>query len=410
MKWRYAITVVGLLVLLFASGFAQTITIGFTVSRTGSLNVDSLEQLRGAELWRDQVNAAGGIKAGGKSYQVKFVNYDDESNSQRVQQLYTRMILQDRADFLLSPFSSGLTATAAIVSEQNGKIMVTTGASEGETYTLGNKYLFQMFTPANEYLTGVLEVLKAKDSKSRLALVYADDSFSIAAANGAKAYAQKIGLNVVFAEAYAPDTTDFGPIIDKVISSKATALAGGGHYADGSTLARQLYSHKADIEFLSLFVAPDNPQFAQLGDSAYGVAVPSQWEQQSTFKPQIGPTGADFAKAYMAKYKAPPSYQSAGSYASGLVLQHAIEQAGTLDTARVANAMNATDLTTFFGKTKFATAANQHGLQIGHTMVLAQWQKDKSGKLEKEVVWPNPAQSSALVFPLKRGNSVMAGK
>ena len=66
---------------------AQTITVGFTVSKTGALNVDSLEQYNGFELWRDQVNAAGGIKAGGKSYQIKFVSYDDESNSKRVQQL-----------------------------------------------------------------------------------------------------------------------------------------------------------------------------------------------------------------------------------------------------------------------------------------------------------------------------------
>ena len=77
-------------VLLVVPGFAQQpVIIGFTVSRTGALNVDSLEQYRGFELWRDQVNAAGGIKAGGKSYKVQFASYDDESNSKRVQQLYT---------------------------------------------------------------------------------------------------------------------------------------------------------------------------------------------------------------------------------------------------------------------------------------------------------------------------------
>ncbi len=410
MRWINPIAIAGLLLMLFVSGAAQTLTIGFTVSRTGSLNVDSLEQLRGAELWRDQVNAAGGLKAGGKSYQVKFVNYDDESNAQRVQQLYTRMILQDRADFLLSPYSSGLTATAAVVSEQNGKIMITSGAAEGKTYTLGNKYLFQMFTPANEYLTSALDVLKAKDPRCRLAFVYADDSFSNAVVNAAKVYAQKIGLNVVFAEAYAPNTTDFGPIIDKVVSSNATALAGGGHYADGSTLARQLYGQKASIKFLSLLVAPDSPQFAQIGDSAYGVTVPSQWEPESTFKPQIGPTGAEFAKLYQAKYNALPSYESAGGYAAGLVLQHAIEQAGSVDTAKVANAMNATDLITFFGQSRFATAANQHGLQIGHTMVLAQWQKDKSGKLEKQVVWPDAVKTAGIVFPLEHGSAALAGR
>jgi branched-chain amino acid transport system substrate-binding protein len=389
-----------LVALLLPSGYAQNITVGFTMSKTGALNVDSLEQYRGFELWRDQVNAAGGIKAGGKNYKIQFVNYDDESNVKRVQQLYSRMILQDNADFLFSPYSSSLTATAAIVTEQYGKIMLTTGAAEGKTYTLGNHYLFQMFTPGAEYLKGVLDMLKTKDPKATVAFVYEDASFSVAVVTPAKAYAQQLGFNVVFSEAYAPNTTDFSAIIDKVISSKATVLLGGGHYADGSTLAKQLYEHKVPLKMISLLVAPDSPQWTELGDAAGGVIVPSQWEPQTAFKAQYGPSGADFAKAYTAKYNAPPSYESAGGYACGLVLQRAIEQAGGTDTAKVANALNATDITTFYGQTKFSTSANEHGLQVGHAMVLAQWQKDKSGKLVKQVVWPLAAKSANLVYPI----------
>ena len=111
--------------LFAAPAFAQdTITIGFTDSLTGPLNVDSSGQQRGFEFWRDAVNAAGGIKAGGKSYMVKFATYDDQSVGGRVQQLYTRLINVDKADFLFSPYSSGLTAPAAVISEQYGKIMI----------------------------------------------------------------------------------------------------------------------------------------------------------------------------------------------------------------------------------------------------------------------------------------------
>ena len=382
-------------------GFAQqTITIGFTVSRTGALNVDSLEQYRGYELWRDQINAAGGIKAGGKAYTIKFTSYDDESNSKRVQQLYTRMILEDKADFLFSPFSSSLTATAAVVTEQNEKIMLTTGAAEEKTYKLGNQYLYQMFAPATQYLTVALDALKAKDPKAAVAFVSEDASFSVAVVTPAKAYAQQLGFNVGFSEAYAPNTTDFSAIIDKVIASKATVLLGGGHYADGSTLARQLYGHKVPLKMVTLLVAPDSPQWAELGDAALGVIVPSQWEPQSTFKAQYGPSGADFSKTYAAKYNTPPSYESAGGYASGLILQHAIEQSGGIDTAKVAASLNATDLTTFYGRTRFSTQASEHGLQIGHAMFLAQWQKDKSGKPVKQVVWPLAAKSADLVYPM----------
>ncbi|MDR3746886.1 MAG: amino acid ABC transporter substrate-binding protein [Acidobacteriota bacterium] len=396
---RLVLTIFVLSTLFVTAGFAQNLTVGFTVSKTGALNVDSLEQYRGFELWRDQVNAAGGIKAGGKNYKIQFVSYDDESNTKRVQQLYSRMVLQDNADFLFSPYSSSLTATAAIVTEQYGKIMLTTGAAEGKTYTLGNHYLFQMFTPGAEYLKGTLDALKAKDPKATIALVYEDASFSVAVVNPAKAYAQQLGLNVVFTEAYAPNTTDFSAIIDKVIASKAAVLLGGGHYADGSTLAKQLYEHKVPLKMITLLVAPDSDKWTELGDSAVGVMVPSQWEPQTAFKAQYGLSGADFAKAYTAKYNAPPSYESAGGYACGLVLQRAIEQAGGPDTAKVAAALNATDITTFYGRTKFSTAANEHGLQIGHAMVLAQWQKDKSG-LVKQVVWPLAAKSANLVYPI----------
>jgi branched-chain amino acid transport system substrate-binding protein len=391
------------LVFLFlaTSSFAQQITIGFTVSQTGSLNVDSTEQYRGFELWRDQVNAAGGIKSGGKSYKVQLVSYDDESNSKRVQQLYSRLILQDKADFLFSPYSSGLTATSAVVTEQFGKIMLTTGAAEEKTYKLGNHYLYQMFAPAPEYLKSALDALKTKDPKANVAFVYEDAAFSVAVATPAKAYAQQLGFNVVFSEPYAPGTTDFSAILDKVVASKATVLLGGGHYADGSTLARQLSGRKAGMKMITLLVAPDSPQWVELGDEGQGVTVPSQWEPQSAFNAQYGPSGDDFAKAYSGRYNSPPSYESAGGYACGLILQRAIEQAGGIDTAKVAQVLNATDITTFYGSTKFSTAANEHGLQVGHSMVLAQWQKDKSGKPVKQVVWPLAGKSASFAYPIR---------
>jgi len=383
-----------------ASAAAEdTITIGFTNSETGALTVDSAGQLNGFKLWRDQVNAAGGIAAGGKKYKVNFVTYDDQSKADRVQQLYSRLILQDNADFLFSPYSSGLTATAAIISEQYGKIMITTGAAEDKTYQLGNKYLFQMYAPATTYLAGALDALKAANPTAKVAVTYKDDSFSKAVSLAALAYAKSIKLEVVFDEAYAPSTTDFGPLINKIISTKADAVVGGGHYADGSTLARQIYDHKVPLAFLTLLVAPDAPQFATLGESAVNVTAPSQWAPQVAFKPDFGPTPLAFDDAYRTAYGKDPGYHAAGGYNAGLVLQRAVEQAGGLDTDKVAEKLDAMDATTFFGAIRFATEPNRHGLQTGHSMVIVQWQK-KGDQLVKEVVWPKAGATAPLAFPM----------
>ncbi len=376
---------------------AETLTIGFTVSQTGKLNNDSTAQMRGFELWRDEVNAKGGIKAGGKEYMIKFVSYDDESQNSRVQQLYTRIITQDKAQFLFSPYSSGLTATAAIISEQYGKVMITTGAAEEKTYQLGNKNLFQLYSPAGEYLAGAVKALKELNPNSTVAFVYEDDPFSKAVLASARKQAESQGLKVALDERYAGSTTDFGPIINKIVSSKATALLGGGHYADGATLARQLHDQKAGLKWVTLLVAPDSPNFATLGDAAVGVSVPSQWEPQVSFKPDFGPTAPQFTKTFTDKFKIAPGYHAAGGYAAGMILQHAIEQAGSVEPAKVADALNKMDVTTMFGHTKFSTDPKQHGLQLGHEMVLAQWQK-KDGKLVKEVIWPKQAKTAEILY------------
>ncbi|MDA8110319.1 MAG: amino acid ABC transporter substrate-binding protein [Betaproteobacteria bacterium] len=355
--------------------------------------------MRGSELWRDEVNAKGGIKVGNKHYKVRFVEYDDQSQGGRVQQLYTRLILQDKSQFLFSPYSSGLVATAAVISEQYGKIMLIGGGAEGKTYELGNKYLFQCITPADQYLSGAIAELKEHNPHAKVAFVYSDDPFSKAVVAAAREQAKQAGFTEVLDESYPPSTTDFTAIINKIISSGADTFLGGGHYSDGATLARQLHDQKAGMKWVSILVAPDSEKFKTLGAAANGITVPSQWEPQVKYKPQFGPSIAEFTSEYTLKYKDLPDYHAASGYQVGLLLQHAIEQARSIEPDKVAAALNKIDATTFFGRTKFATDPGHHGLQIAHQMVLAQWQM-KGGKLVKEMVWPDAARTASVVYPL----------
>jgi branched-chain amino acid transport system substrate-binding protein len=399
MKRLYLLAAAATLFVVPAFAEDNTITIGFTESQTGPLNVDSLGQSRGYQMWRDEINAAGGIKAGGKSYMVKFVSYDDQSVGGRVQQLYTRLINEDQAQFLFSPYSSGLTAPAAVISEQYGKIMLDSGGAEEKPFELGNKYLFMVITPASHYLSGAIAALKTKSPQAKIAMVYSDDPFSKAVLAAAKQQAEAAGLQVVMDESYSPSTTDFGPIVNKIISSNADAFMGGGHYSDGATLARQMYEQKANMKWMSILVAPADAKFGELGAPAMGVTAPSQWEAQVSYKPDFGPTPAQFAKAFQDKFNAKPDYHAASGYTDGMILQHAIEQAGSIDPEKVTAVLNSTDVTTFFGRVKFATDPEHHGLQAAHEMVLAQWQK-VNGQPGRQLVWPDAAKSADLIYPI----------
>jgi len=347
---------------------ARVVTIGYTASLSGKLNVESVRQQNGLKLWIDQVNAAGGIKlADGSTVTFAAKSYDDESNKDRVQELYTRLATEDNADFMVSPYSSGLADAAAVIAEQYGKIMITTGAADDATYKKGYTLVYQLYTPASRYLTGAVDLLAQQDATvKKLAIVHENDKFSTSVADAVKAYAEGKGYQIVLFEGYDSGTSDFAPFINKITQAQPEAILGGGHFQDGSTFAKQIFEKKVPLKYLALLVAPPEPTFAELGEAALGTVGPSQWEPQASFNQAaatkqnlawIGPDSAGFVAAYKKAYNEDPSYHAAGGYAAGLALQKAIEQAGSTDTAAVKAALDKLDLLTFYGKIKFDTTA-----------------------------------------------------
>ena len=340
--------------------------------------------------------------ADGSKVMFETKSYDDESNKDRVQQLYTRLATDDKADFLISPYSSGLTDAASVIAEQNGRIMITTGAASDSTYQKGYSLVYQLYTPATRYLTGAIDMLmKTQPESKKVAFVYENDKFSTSVVEAARAYAKEKGLEEVLYEGYQSGTTDFGPFINKIQGASPDAILGGGHFQDGSTLARQLKEKGIKVNYVALLVAPPEPAFSELGDAAIGIIGPSQWEPDAAYSAEaaaaegveyVGVANADFVAKYKAAYGEDPSYHSAGGYAAGLVLQAAIESAGSLDTAAVKAALDAMDIMTFYGSVKFDTTAESHGLQAAHSMVYVQWQKD--GELKKAIVWPEAAATA----------------
>jgi ABC-type branched-subunit amino acid transport system substrate-binding protein len=389
-----------------------TLTIGFTSSITGKYEVSSAAQVNALSMWMEDINSAGGIElSDGTVVTFDSVTYDDESATERVQELYTRLATEDNADLLVSPYSSGLTAAAAVISEQYGKLMITTGAADDATYQQGYTRVFQAYTPASRYLTGAVDLLKTIDpTVTKIAFVYENDKFSTSVVTAAKDYAEAEGYDVVLFEGYDSETADFAPFINKIEATSPEAIMGGGHRVDGKAFAKQLYEKGTSIKYYALLVAPPEPEFAELGDAALGVIGPSQWEPLAEFTPEsaeaagftfFGPSGADFTSAFTAAFGAEPSYHAAGGYAAGLMLEKAIRDADSVDPDAIKAAFEAMDIITFYGRIKFDTSEESHGLQIGHSMVYIQWQKDEAGNLLKQVVWPLEGATAETIYPLR---------
>ncbi|HEX9117445.1 MAG TPA: amino acid ABC transporter substrate-binding protein [Anaerolineae bacterium] len=391
-------------------GGSKTLVIGFTTSQTGSLTKESKEQVQGLQLWLADLEKAGGLKLkDGTAIKFQFKSYDDESTKDRVQQLYTKLSTEDKADFLISPYSSGLADAAAVVAEQYNKVMIVAGASSDGTFQKGFQNIYMIYTPASRYLTGAVDALKAWDANAKkVAIIHENEKFSTDVVNAAKPYAEKQGFQITLFEGYDTGTADFGPLINKITGGQPDAIIGGGHFQDGSTLAKQLLEKKAQPKMVAILVAPSLPEFAQLGDSAIGIVGPSQWETLAKYSTEAakaagvtwyGPSVATFVDEYKAKYGYEPGYHAAGGYATGLLFQKAIEDGNSTDSAAVKAALDKSDLMTFYGRIKFDTG-KAHGLQLGHDMVYLQWQKGADGKPVRQIVWPAAAKTADAIYPL----------
>jgi ABC-type branched-subunit amino acid transport system substrate-binding protein len=265
----------------------KTVVIGFSASTSGKLKTEGGRQINGLNLWMEQVNAKGGVKlADGSTVKFAFKEYDDESNKDRVQELYTRLINNDKADFLISPYSSGLADAAAVIAQQYNKIMITTGAASDSTYKKGYTLIYQAYTPASRYLTGAIDMLgKLAPGAKKVAIIHEKDKFSTDVVNALKAYATSKGYQVVLFEGYDKDTTDFAAFINK-IPPGTDAIMGGGHFADTSTLTKQLMRKRSMPRWSPFWWPRPNPSSPNWAMPVSGLSVPASGSPRPNIPPK----------------------------------------------------------------------------------------------------------------------------
>jgi branched-chain amino acid transport system substrate-binding protein len=376
-----------------------TITVGFSISLTGTYNVEGTNSLKGMNSVAEWINTHGGITVQGQVYNVSLKYYDDQSASGNIVQLYTKLINTDGAQFLIAPYSSGLTTAAAPIADQYDRIMLSHGGSADTIWTSTNRRnLVEVLSPASSYLKGAVDWIKANHPLDRIAAVYAGDSFSTLATQAAVAYAQSIGLNVVYNQSYPATATDLSTQLNAAKLVCADDLIGGGHFNDGLLIMNQLKTTWTP-RFVSLLVAVTEPTFqTQLAATSNRVTGPSQWESRVTYNQSLatskglewfGPTPAEFTTLYgTLNAGATPSYHAAEAGASLLVLADAIGKANTLNTTAVRAALGSMHIMDFFGEFQI----NSRGLQIAHSMVLVQWQAAALKIVQPQAIAESPVQ------------------
>src|SRR5260370_11764847 len=91
-----------MLTLVGGAHAADPVRIGYSMSRTGLFAQAAPSQVTAYELWKEQVNAAGGLDVAGQKRPIEFVSYDDQSNPAKPVPIYEKLITEDQGDLLIA--------------------------------------------------------------------------------------------------------------------------------------------------------------------------------------------------------------------------------------------------------------------------------------------------------------------
>src|SRR6202165_3862582 len=206
------------------------IVLGAPLGLTGSLTKESILTQQGYNLWSDWINAKGGIVVNGVKHPVTIKYYDDTSSANQSAVLMQKLITEDKANFLLGPYGSAATATDAAIAEQNQIPMVEANGAAQSIFNQGYKYTFGVLSPANKYLQGVIDMAATLNPKpTTIAMLSADDNFSLEVANAITAYAPSQGMSVVLFKKYKNGATNLSAEVQAAKAANAAIVLNSRH-------------------------------------------------------------------------------------------------------------------------------------------------------------------------------------
>ncbi len=372
---------------------SNPLKIGMAVSLSGQFQVQGRQALSGLQAWAADVNRAGGIRVSSKSpTPVSLLYYDDASNRHQVRQATERLITTDRVDVLLGPYSSILAEAAADVAEAHEKLLWNQGGAADSIYQRGYRWIVGILTPASEYLTGLLPLVRQADSKAtKVAIIRAaSGQFPRAVCSGVQRVASELGCDVWLWEYRQPVTT-FTELLDRVEALRPDVLLGVGRMQDDLLLGGELAARRLELGAAVLVAAGIQPFRDVLGVESEGFLGPSQWEASTRHRHDYGPATSQVLKSMLQHASGTVDYPMVQAYAGALVAQRCVEAAGTVADAALRSMAGTLDFCTFYGRFKID---RETGRQTGHTVLIVQWQQGR-----KVVVWPPEQKTGDLAYP-----------
>jgi branched-chain amino acid transport system substrate-binding protein len=332
----------------------KEIVIGTNLPLTGILAMAGAEQQWAYQTAVNDINKAGGVlvKEYGKKLPVRLIVADDESDPGKAAAAVERLIKLDKVDLLLGGFAAPFGVIPGCITAEKYKKYYHT------TICLIPPWLEHKFKWSTLFFFDLIQACSVpfeiwntlpKDQRPQKPALIMEDTFDGRAFAGIfREQAKKSGYNFVLDEPWSVGAKDYSAQIIKAKSLGVDAILIFGADTDCITFVRQMKENKLNVKYFHGWKGTWAGEFwGALGKDAQYVLSDGFWSMDFPY-----PGARQLGERYYEKFKK-YSVSVGATYGLCQILWQAIEKAGTLDSAKVRQAVLDNEFQTVMGKVKY---------------------------------------------------------
>jgi branched-chain amino acid transport system substrate-binding protein len=378
------------------------IRIGMSMALTGGLAGGGQASLLGIEIWRDDVNAKGGLLG----RKVELVVYDDKSSASETPAIYSKLLDVDKVDLLFAPYATVPTAPIMPLVKQRGLLLIGNFSFQVNS-KVGHDMWFNNapWGPADSWAVSFLDIGQKAGGKT-IALLAADQEFAQNLALTARDVAKKRNMPIVFDQAYPPNTVEFSSIVRALKAAKPDIVYVASYPPDSAGILRAVneigIGDNVKIFGGGMVGLQFGAVMANLGSLLNGVVNYNSWLPEPNM--YYAGTKAFFEtyakRAVEAKVDPLGYYLAPFGYASGQLVEQAIKATGSLDQKAMAKYLHDNEHKTIVGPIAFSADGERK-----ETAVL---QAQFRGVVDNNIEQFRSSGKQVILFPekLKSGDLV----
>jgi branched-chain amino acid transport system substrate-binding protein len=397
-----AVTIAGLALIANAEAQQPPIKIGMSMAQTGGLAGGGKASLLGTEIWRDDINARGGLLG----RKVELIVYDDKSSAAETPAIYSKLLDVDKVDLLFSPYATVPTAPIMPLVKQRGMVLIGNFSFQINS-KIGHDMWFNVapWGPADSWAAAFLDIGQKAGGKT-VALLTADQEFAQNLATTAREVATKRNMPIVFDQAYPPNTVEFSGIIRALKAAKPDIVYVASYPPDSAGILRAIneigIGDNVKLFGGGMVGLQFGPVMENLGSLINGVVNFNTWLPEPSM--YYDGTKAFFEtyskRAIEAKVDPLGYYLAPFGYAEGQLIEAAVKSVGSLDQKAIAKYLHENEVKTIVGPIAFAAD--------GERKVTATLQAQFQGIVDKNMDQFKKPGKQVILFPpnLKSGELV----